>query len=265
MPQVHATAIVEPGARIAADVSIGPYSCVGPEVELGPGVSVAAHVVIAGRTSIGAGTRIFPFVSLGQPPQHAHYAGEPSRLVIGRDNVIREYVTMNPGTTAGGMITSVGDGGYYMAGSHVGHDCRIGDRVMIANGVLLAGHVEVGHNVVIGGDTSVHQHVRIGSYAMISGSSGILQDVIPFGLAHGTPARLTGLNLVGLRRNGFSAEEIAELRAAYREIFGGGSLSEGIEAAVERLGASRPVQELVAFMRGKSVRRICHPRRSNGA
>lgn len=265
MARVHATAIVEPGARIAGDVSIGPYSCIGPEVELGSGVSIAAHVVITGRTSIGAGTRIFPFVSLGQPPQHTHYAGEPSRLVIGRDNVIREYVTMNPGTRAGGMLTSVGDGGYYMVGSHVGHDCHVGDRVMIANGVLLGGHVEIGSHVVIGGDTSIHQHVRIGSYSMVAGSSGVLQDIIPFGLAHGFPARLAGLNVVGLRRNGFSDEDIAALRSAFRVIFAGRSLSDGIEAAAERFAASRPVQELVTFLRQKSVRRVCHPRRGDAA
>jgi UDP-N-acetylglucosamine acyltransferase len=265
MAQIHATAIVEPGARIAADVTIGPYSCIGPEVELASGVTVAAHVVITGRTSIGPGTRIFPFVSLGQPPQHQSFASEPSRLVIGRNNVIREHVTMNAGTRGGGMLTSVGDSCYFMTGSHVGHDCRVGNNVMLANNVLLGGHVQVGDHAVIGGNAAVHQYVRIGSYAMISGVAGILQDVIPFALAHGAPARLMGLNVVGLRRNGFTAEDIAALRAAFREIFGGPSLSVAIDSAAERFKESPPVVQLVEFMRQKSVRRLCHPRRGDAA
>jgi UDP-N-acetylglucosamine acyltransferase len=265
MPQIHATAIVEPGARIAADVSIGPYSCIGPDVELAGGVSVGAHVVISSRTSIGEGTRISPFVALGQPPQHVNFGNEPSQLVIGRGNVIREHVTMNPGTKAGGMVTRVGDGCYFMSGSHVGHDCQVGNKVMLANNVLLGGHVQVGNHTVIGGNTAIHQHVRIGSYAMISGVSGILQDVIPFAMAHGAPARITGLNVVGLRRNGFSKEDLAALRAAFHEIFGGATLSAGIDSAAERFKQSQPVLELVEFMRQKSVRHLCHPRSRNGA
>lgn len=265
MPHIHATAIVEPGARLAADVTVGPYSCIGPEVELASGVSVAAHVVIAGRTSIGSGTRIFPFASLGQPPQHHAFGGEPSRLVIGSDNLIRENVTMSTGTTAGGMVTSVGDHCFFMIGSHVAHDCRIGDHVLLANNVSLGGHVQIGNHSVVGGNAAIHQFVRVGSYAMIAGVSGILQDVIPFGLAAGAPARLLGLNIVGLRRNGFTADDIAAIRTAFREIFAGPSLAEAVESASDRFKQSPAALEMVEFMRQKSVRRLCQPRRNNAA
>src|SRR5437763_14408033 len=167
MPQIHPTAIVAPGATLAEDVAIGPYCVIGEEVVLGAGVKLRAHIVVDGRTTIGEGTRIFPFASIGLEPQDLKYRGEPSTLVVGRNNTIREHVTMNPGTEGGGMVTRVGDHGLFMVGVHIAHDCQIGDNVVMANNATLAGHVVVGDNAVIGGLSAVHQFVRIGRYAMI--------------------------------------------------------------------------------------------------
>ncbi|MEX0760145.1 MAG: acyl-ACP--UDP-N-acetylglucosamine O-acyltransferase, partial [Tistlia sp.] len=216
MASVHATAIVEAGARLGEGVEVGPFCLVGPEVELGDRVKLHSHVVVAGRTSIGAGTAIFPFASLGHAPQDLKYAGEASRLEIGRDNVIREQVTMNPGTAGGGLLTRVGDGCLFMVGAHVAHDCPVGDRVILANNATLAGHVQVGEQAIVGGLSAVHQFVRIGRHAMIGGMSGIEHDVIPYGLAMGERARLGGLNLVGLKRRGYERGQIQGMLAAYQ-------------------------------------------------
>jgi UDP-N-acetylglucosamine acyltransferase len=179
MAQIHPTAIVEPGASLAASARIGPYCVVGAKVELGEEVELLSHVVVAGRTSIGAGTRIFPFASIGHQPQDLKYQGEDSALVIGRRNIIREHVTMNPGTTGGGMVTRVGDNCLFMAGAHVAHDCHLGNHVVMANNVLLAGHVAVGDYAFFAGLSAAHQFTRIGAHAMVGGLTGVERDVIP--------------------------------------------------------------------------------------
>jgi UDP-N-acetylglucosamine acyltransferase len=264
MAAIHPTAIVEPGARLGRDVSIGPYSCIGAEVDLAEGVAVMAHAVIGGRTAVGPHTRIFPFASIGLPPQDLKYRGEASRLSIGAHTTIREHVTMNPGTEGGGMLTSVGDHCLFMVGSHVAHDCKVGDYVIMANNATLAGHVFIGDYAILGGLSAVHQFVRIGRHAMVGGMSGVEHDVIPYGSVMGDRARLAGLNAVGLKRRNFSREDIHALRAAYRMIFAAeGTLAERIEDAAEMFKDSTAVMDIVDFIRADSSRSICQPR-TNG-
>lgn len=260
MARVHPSAIIEDGARIADDAVVGPYCSVGPDVELGPGVRLEAHVVVAGRTRIGEGTRIFPFASIGHQPQDMKYRGEPSELVVGRHNVIREHVTMNPGTEGGGMLTRVGDHCLFMAGAHVAHDCKLGNHVIMVNHTLLGGHVEVGDFAIIGGLAAVHQFVRIGAHAMIGGMSGVEQDVIPYGSVIGNRAHLSGLNLVGLKRRGFSRDDIHRLRNAYRLLFAQeGTLQERIEDVAQLFTDCQLVQDVIGFVRNASARGICQP------
>lgn len=264
---IHATAIVEDGAKLGHDVSIGPYCVVGPDVVLGDGVSLISHAVIAGRTRIGAGTTVYPFASIGQPPQDLKYAGEPSELIVGANNRIREYVTMNPGTEGGGLLTRVGDGCLFMVGAHVAHDCKLGDHVIMANNATLAGHVQVGDYAIIGGLAAVHQFVRVGAHAMVGGMSGVEQDLIPYGSAMGDRARLSGLNIVGLKRRDFSREDIHSLRSAYRLLFaqgeGTGTLSERVEDVIELHLDVEPVRELVEFIRRDTSRGVLQPRAQN--
>jgi UDP-N-acetylglucosamine acyltransferase len=266
MTRIHPTAIVEPGARLAGTVAIGPYCHIGSEVEIADNVTLHAHVVVAGRTSIGANTRIFPFASIGHEPQDLKYAGEKSRLVIGKDNIIREHVTMNPGTTGGGMVTRVGDRCLFMVGAHVAHDCQVGDNVIMANNATLAGHVAVSDFAIIGGLSAVHQFVRIGQYAMIGGMSGVERDVIPYGSVMGDRARLSGVNIIGMQRRGFSREEIQSLRGAYQLLFAdGGTLSERVEDIAARFSDVKPVRDIIDFIRADSSRAICQPgERSKG-
>ncbi len=249
---------------LADDVTIGPYCVVGGDVALGTGVRVGAHVVIEGRSTIGAGTRIFPFASIGQEPQDLKYKGEPSSLVVGRNTTIREYVTINPGTEGGGMVTRVGDDCLLMVGVHVAHDCQIGDQVIMANNATLAGHVVVGEWARLGGLSAVHQFVRIGRHAMIGGMSGVERDVIPFGQVMGNRARLHGLNIVGMQRYGYSREDIQGLRSAYQFLFSSdGTLNDRVNETAERFGGIGPVDDIIAFIRADSSRAICQPK--NGA
>src|SRR5204863_4087313 len=265
MPQIHPTAIVAPGAALAEDVSIGPYCVVGEEVMLGAGVTLIAHIVVDGRTTIGEKTRIFPFASIGLEPQDLKYRGEKSRLVIGRNNTIREYVTMNPGTSGGGMVTRVGDNGLFMVGAHVAHDCQIGDHVVMANNATLAGHVVVGNYAVLGGLCAVHQFVRIGRHAMIGGMSGVERDVIPYGQVMGDRARLCGLNIIGIQRRGYSREDIQGLRAAYQFLFSAdGTFNDRVNEIAERFGGVAPVDDIIAFIRADSTLASCQPQRPNG-
>lgn len=258
---IHPTAIVEDGAELGSGVQIGPYTCVGPQVSLADGVVLEAHVVVAGRTEIGAGTRIWPFASIGHQPQDLKFKGEESWLHIGERNMIREHVTMNPGTEGGGSHTRVGNGGLFMMGAHVGHDCQLGDNVIMANNATLAGHVEVGDFSFLGGLSAVHQFVRIGQHAMVGGMSGVEKDVIPYGSVIGNRAHLGGLNLVGLKRRGFDRPTIHALREAYRAIFiGEGSLTERAQRVAERNEGVGPVEELVAFILADSSRNFCTPR-----
>ena len=265
MPQIHPTAIVAPGATLAEDVSIGPYCVVGEEVMLGAGVTLIAHIVVDGRTTIGEKTRIFPFASIGLEPQDLKYRGEKSRLVIGRHNTIREHVTMNPGTEGGGMVTRVGDHGLFMVGAHVAHDCQIGDHVIMANNATLAGHVVVEDYALLGGLSAVHQFVRIGQHAMIGGMSGVERDVIPYGQVMGDRARLSGLNIIGMQRRGFSREDIQTLRSAYQFLFSGdGTFNDRVTEMAERFGGVAPVDDIIAFIRADSTRAICQPKGPNG-
>jgi UDP-N-acetylglucosamine acyltransferase len=265
MPQIHPTAIVAPGARLAEDVAIGPYAIVGADVVLGPGVRLAAHVVVDGRTTIGEATRLFPFASVGLEPQDLKYQGEPSTLVIGRRNTIREYVTINPGTAGGGMVTRIGDDCLLMVGVHVAHDCQIGDHVIMANNATLAGHVVVEDHARLGGLCAVHQFVRIGRHAMIGGMSGVERDVIPYGQVMGDRARLTGLNIIGMQRHGFSREDIQGLRSAYQILFAAeGTLGDRVNEAAERFAGIAPVDDIIAFIRADSSRAICQPKGANG-
>jgi len=266
MPTIHPTAIVEPGARLAERVSIGPYCVVGPEVELQECVELISHVAVAGRTVVGAGTRVFPFASIGHQPQDLKYQGEPSRLEIGSNNIIREHVTMNPGTTGGGMVTRVGDGCLFMVGAHVAHDCVIGDAVIMANNATLAGHVRIGDFAILGGLSAVHQFVRIGKHAMIGGVTGVERDVIPYGQAVGDRARLVGLNIVGLQRRGFPREQMQGLRTAYQMLFGeSGTLAERVDEVARQFPDVEPVRDIVEFIRADSQRGFCRPQGVNGA
>ena len=264
MAEVHATAIVESGARLEQGVVVGPYCTVGPDVVLEEGVGLISHVVVAGRTTIGPRTTIYPFASIGMPPQDLKYKGEPSRLEIGADNVIREHATMTPGTQGGGMLTRVGDNGLFMAGTHVAHDCTVGDHVVLANNASLGGHVVVDDYAILGGLARVHQFCRIGAHSFVGAMSSVVQDVIPYGSASGDRARLVGLNIVGLRRREFSRADIQALRTAYRLLFAEeGTLSERIEDVAEMYSDSAAVMDIVAFMRADTTRAICQPTAGN--
>jgi UDP-N-acetylglucosamine acyltransferase len=265
MPKIHPTAIVAPGAMLAETVVIGPYCIVGENVSLGPRVTLRSHVVVDGRTTIGEGTRLFPFASIGLEPQDLKYCGEESELIIGRNNRIREYVTMNPGTAGGGMLTQIGDSCLFMVGAHVAHDCQIGDHVVMANNATLAGHVMVEDYAILGGLCAVHQYVRIGKHAMIGGMSGVERDVIPYGQVMGDRARLCGLNIIGMQRRGFNREDIQVLRNAYQFLFAtGGTLSDRVSETAERFGGIGPVDDVIAFIRADSSRAICQPKGENG-
>jgi UDP-N-acetylglucosamine acyltransferase len=266
MAFIHPTALVEPGARLAETARVGPYCVVGPEVELQDGVELVSHVAVAGRTVVGAETRVFPFASIGHPPQDLKYQGEKSRLEIGRRNTVREHVTMNPGTTGGGMLTRVGDGCLFMVGAHVAHDCRLGDNVIMANNATLAGHVVIGDFAILGGLSAVHQFVRIGKHAMIGGVTGVERDVIPYGQVVGDRARLVGLNIVGLQRRGFSREQVQGLRTAYQMLFGeAGTLAERVDEVARQFTDVEPVRDVVEFIRADSQRGLCRPQGINGA
>lgn len=266
MTDIHPTAIVEDGADLGEGVKIGPYSVVGPQVRLGDGVQLESHVVVGGDTTIGANTRIFPFASIGLQPQDLKYKGEASRLEIGCNTVIREHVTMNPGTEGGGMLTKVGNNCLFMVGAHVAHDCRISDSVILVNNATLAGHVELGEFAIVGGLSAVHQFVRIGKHAMIGGMSGVENDVIPYGTVTGNRAHLSGLNLVGLKRRGFDRETIHAMRNAYRLLFAHeGTMDERVKDVAEMFADNEPVMEIVNFIDVGSSRAICQPKLDDAA
>lgn len=257
---IHPTAIIEPGATLGADVRVGPYCVVGPHVTLGEGVTLKSHVVVDGRTTIGAQTVIHPFASIGGAPQDLKYAGETSTLTIGTHNVIREYVTMHPGTAGGGMATVVGDHNLFMIGVHIAHDCQVGSNVVMANNATLGGHVVVGDHALIGGLAAVHQFVRIGSYAVIGGMSGVESDVIPFGRVKGERAFLAGLNLTGLERNGFSKDQVRALQRAFNLLFGDeGTMEQRLDQVDADFGADELVRQILDFARAKTRFPLCQP------
>ncbi|MGZ3277177.1 MAG: acyl-ACP--UDP-N-acetylglucosamine O-acyltransferase [Caulobacteraceae bacterium] len=260
MSKIHPTAVIHDGAKLGADVEVGPYSIVGADVTLGDGTRLLSHVVIDGMTEIGQGCVIHPFAYLGAPPQHTGYQGEPTRLVIGDRNTIREHVTMHTGTVQGRGVTTVGSDGLFMAGSHVAHDCTVGDNVIMANCATLGGHVNMGDFVFMGGLSAVHQYSRVGRYSFVGGLAAVTKDVIPYGSVWGNHAHLEGLNLVGLRRRGFSREIISELRAAYRLLFANeGTFQERLADTTEAHGASPEVMEIIDFIQADANRPICLP------
>jgi UDP-N-acetylglucosamine acyltransferase len=265
MPQIHPTAIVAPGAVLSEGVNVGPYCIVGEHVLLGPGVRLISHVVVDGRTTIGEGTRIFPFAAIGLDPQDLKYQGENSALTIGCGNTIREYVTINPGTVGGGMVTRVGNNCLFMVGAHVAHDCQIANHVVMANNATLAGHVIVEDYAILGGLCAVHQFVRIGRHAMIGGMSGVERDVIPYGQVMGERARLCGVNIIGMQRRGFSREDISTLRNAYQFLFSpSGTLGDRVNQTAQRFRGIGPVEDILEFIRADSSRAICQPKEADG-
>ena len=263
---VHPTAIIEEGAEIGAGSSIGPYCTIGSNVKLGDNVTLKSHVALDGHTTIGEGTIIYPFASIGSAPQDLKYNGEPSELIIGKNNTVREHVTMNPGTETGSMKTVVGDNGLFMVGVHIAHDCVIGDNVIMANNATLGGHVVVGDRALIGGLAAVHQFVRIGAFAVIGGMSGVESDVIPFGRVKGERASLAGLNLVGLERGGFDKSQIKQIQKAVNMIFGDeGNLDERIDAVSNNFEGDELVMKLVDFARNKQRFGLCQPAQKQAA
>jgi UDP-N-acetylglucosamine acyltransferase len=262
---IHPTAIVEDGATLGDGVLIGPYCIVGKDSKLGDGVQMLSHAVVTGRTTIGARSKIFPFASIGHQPQDLKYAGEPSTLEIGSDTTIREHVTINPGTAGGGMITRIGDRCLIMIGVHIGHDCIIGNNVIMSNNVTFAGHCRVDDFVVMSGYSGSTQFVHIGAHAFVGGLSKVEKHLIPYGTAVGNPAELSGLNLVGLKRRGFDREAIHNLRTAYRMIFSTeGTLRERVDDAAAIFPNDVLVQDVVKFIIAAKDAPLTLPRNGHG-
>ncbi len=260
MSDIHPTAIVEEGAQIGKNVSIGPFCVIGKDVSIAANVTIHSHVVIDGKTTIGKGNSFFPFSSIGMAPQDKKYAGEQSCLIIGENNVIREHVTMNPGTSGGGNTTQIGSRGLYMVGVHIAHDCIIGDDVILANNATVAGHCVVSDHVILGGLCALHQFVRIGEFAFVGGMTGVEADIIPFGMALGNRAYLAGLNLVGMRRHEIPREQIHAVRNAYKKLFAqGGTLMERVELVDKEYKDDVSVQKIIGFIKAASDRSFCVP------
>ncbi len=260
--KIHPTAIIEDGASLGNNVEIGAYSTIGSDVTLGDNVIIKPHVHIEGITSIGEGSKIFPFASIGTPPQDLKFSGEKSKLIIGKNNTIREHVTMNPGTKHGAMETVIGDNCLFMMASHVAHDCIIGNNVIMANNATLAGHVQVGDFVVLGGLSAVHQFIRIGNHAIIGGMSGVESDVIPYGRVKGERAFLAGLNLIGLERSGIEKKEIKQLQRAFNQLFANnGTLDQRIEAISSDFSNDNLIMSIIEFARAKTKFPLCQPRK----
>jgi UDP-N-acetylglucosamine acyltransferase len=263
---IDPTARVADGARIGEGVAIGPYCLVGPQVELKSDVRLIAHVNVTGVTTIGAGTIVYPFSSLGTPPQSVHYRGGATQLIIGARCELRESVTMNTGTEDGGGVTRVGERCCFMVGSHVGHDCQVGNDVNLANNVVLGGHVWVGDYTFLGGNVAIHQYVRIGESVMMAGMSAARADIIPFGFALGQTGALVGLNVVGLRRRGATRAELHRLRRAYRSLFFvDGRIADRVEAVAHEFADDPLVGKIIAFIRAGGKRPLMRPRAKRAA
>ena len=261
MSLIHPTALIEEGAVLGEDVYVGPYSTVGAQVHLKERVKLHSHVVISGDTEIGEDTEIYPFVSLGHPPQHLSQMDPTMKLRIGKKNVIRESVTMNLGTASGAGVTTVGNDGYFMANSHVAHDCVVGDHCVFANCATIGGHAQVNDHVIIGGLAAVHQHVRVGKHAIIGGMTGVEFDVIPYGSIMGNRAYLAGLNLIGLKRRGYTRSQIHDLRNAYRLLFAEeGTFQERLVDVAELFEANEEAMEIVNFVREDTARGLTMPK-----
>jgi len=260
---IHPSAVVDSKAEIADGVVIGPLCVVGPDVTLREGVELVSSVTVMGETVIGEGTKVFPYAVLGCFSQHIGYLDAKSKLFIGKNNVIREHVTMHVGTPCAADKTVVGDNGLFMVGVHIAHDCVVGNNVVMTNNASIAGHVVVEDNVVMGGFSGAHQFTRIGKGAMIGGLSGVGSDVIPYGLVTGNRATLRGLNLVGLKRHDFSADDIRKMHHAYEELFfdagEGSTFQERVEKVAESYKGFKPVEEIIAFIKADAKRSLCHP------
>ena len=256
---IHKTALVDSKAKISSSVNIGPYCVIGPNVEINENVKIHSHVNISGNTKIGKGNKIYPFASIGNDPQDLKYNGEETKLTIGDNNKIREYVTINPGTKGGGGLTKIGNDCLFMISSHVAHDCQVENNVIIANNVAVAGHVTIEDNVVIGGNSAVQQFTRIGRMAMIGGMTGVLHDVIPYGLSIGNRNYLQGLNLIGLRRANFNNKDILGLTEAYKEIFATKNLTDNLSKLNGEFKENTLVKDVIKFITKDKKRSICTP------
>ena len=256
---IHQSSIVDAKAKISKNVKVGPFCYVGPEVQLGENVELISNVHLEGNTKIGSGTKIFPFASLGTQPQDLKYNNEKNSITIGDNNIIREHVTINPGTEGGGSETMIGNNCLLMISSHVAHDCKIGNNVIIANNVPLGGHVTIEDSVVIGGNSAVQQFTRIGRLAMIGGMTGVLKDVIPFGLSVGNRNYLQGLNLIGLRRKKYENQKIIGLDKAYKEIFSSKNLHINLNKINGEYKDNELVNEVISFIEKDKKRPICSP------
>ena len=256
---IHKTALIDSNAKISKDVSIGAYSIIGPNVEIGEGTIIQSHVNITGNTVIGAFNKIYPFVSIGNDPQDLKFEGEITKLEIGNNNKIREYVTINPGTKGGGGKTRVGNNCLFMVSSHIAHDCVVGNNVILANNVPLGGHSHIDDHVIIGGNSAVQQFTRVGKFAMIGGMCGVVKDVIPYGLVHGNRSILQGLNLIGLRRQNIPNKEILILTDAYKKIFKNENLTSNLNNLPSELKKNELVSEMVNFLEKDKKRPICTP------
>jgi len=256
---IHNSSVIDNKAKIGKNVKIGPFCSIGPKVQINDDVELVSTVHVEGNTIIGKGTKIFPFSSIGTQPQDLKYKGENNSLEIGDGNIIREYVTINPGTEGGGGKTVVGNNCLFMISSHVAHDCRVGNDVVIANNVPLGGHVTIEDSVVIGGNSAVQQYTRIGRLAMIGGMTGVLKDVIPFGLSFGNRNYLRGINLIGLKRKKYDNKKIMELDKAFKKIFSSKNLHENLSEINGEYKGNDLVAEVIKFISKDKKRPICTP------
>ena len=256
---IHKTAIIDPKAKISSNVEIGPYSIIGPKVEIGEKTIIQSHVSIIGNTKIGKNNNIYPFASIGNDPQDLKFSGEETKLEIGDNNKIREYVTINVGTKGGGGITKIGNNCLFMVSSHVAHDCIVENNVILANNVPLGGHAHIEENVIIGGNSAVQQFTRVGKSSMIGGMCGVVRDIIPYAMVHGNRSILQGLNLIGLRRKNIPNKEIMTLSDAYKEIFKNENLTENLKNLDPNLKKNDLVKDVVNFLEKDKKRPICTP------
>ncbi len=256
---IHKTAVIDVNAKISENVNIGPYTVIGPNVEIGDETEIQSHVNIVGNTKIGKNNKIYPFASIGNDPQDLKYQGEETKLEIGDNNKIREYVTINPGTKGGGGLTKVGSNCLFMVSAHIAHDCIVGDNVILANNVPLGGHANIGDNAIIGGNSAVQQFTRVGKFAMIGGMCGVVRDIIPYGIAHGNRSILQGLNLIGLRRKNVPNKEIMILSEAYKELFKNENLTDNLNKLSNEIETNELVKEVIRFIEEDKKRPICTP------
>ena len=257
---IHKSSIIHQDAKVSDKSEIGPYVVIGPNVIIGDNVTIYSHVNISGDTVIGNGCTIFPFASIGNSPQDLKYKGEKTKLVIGENNTIREYVTINPGTDGGGGVTTIGNNCLFMISSHIAHDCKIGSNVVIANNVPIGGHAIIDNDVIIGGNAAVHQFTRIGKMAMVGGMTGVTSDIIPYGLSLGNRNYLEGINLIGLRRKKYDNKKIMGLDKAYKEIFSSKNLHENLSRINGEYKDNELVTEVIRFIEKDKKRPICAPK-----